>query len=31
MPDILRPDTKAIVWLLIGAVVAPKVWKMVAR
>jgi hypothetical protein len=30
MPEILRPDVKAVVWLLLGAFVVPKVFAMVA-
>lgn len=29
MPEILKPDLKALVWLAIGAFVAPKVLAMV--
>jgi hypothetical protein len=31
MPGVLKPDMKAIVWLLIGAFAVPYVLKMVAR
>lgn len=30
MPDILKPNMKAVVWLLIGAFVAPKVISAVS-
>lgn len=29
MPPVLKPDMKAVVWLLIGAFVAPKVMAAV--
>lgn len=29
MPEILKPDAKAVVWLLIGAFVLPKALAMV--
>lgn len=31
MPAVLKPDLKAVVWLAIGFVVAPKVIAMVKR
>jgi len=31
MPEILRPDMKSIVWLLIGAFVVPIVMGKIAR
>ncbi len=31
MPEILKPDAKALVWLAIGALVLPKVLKMVRK
>lgn len=31
MPDILRPDMKAVAWLALGFFVAPKILKMVGR
>ena len=31
MPEVLKPDMKALVWLVIGAVVLPKALKMVKR
>jgi hypothetical protein len=31
MPEVLKPDMKALVWLAIGAVVLPKVLKMVKK
>jgi hypothetical protein len=30
MPAILKPDMKAVVWLLVGAFVVPKVMAAVA-
>lgn len=29
MPSVLKPDMKAVVWLAIGALVVPRVLKMV--
>lgn len=29
MPEILKPDAKALVWLALGAFVLPKVLQMV--
>lgn len=29
MPEIIRPDMKAVVWLALGFFVAPKVLQMV--
>jgi hypothetical protein len=29
MPDVLKPDMKALVWLAIGVLVVPYVLKMV--
>jgi hypothetical protein len=29
MPDLLKPDMKAVVWLLVGAFVLPKVISIV--
>ncbi len=31
MPEILKPDAKALVWLAIGALVLPRVLKMLKR
>jgi len=31
MPDILKPDTKALVWLALGFLVLPRVVAMVKR
>ncbi len=31
MPEILKPDLKALVWLGIGAVVLPKVLRLVRK
>lgn len=31
MPDVLRPDMKAVVWLALGFFIAPKVLKMIGR
>lgn len=31
MPAVLRPDMKAVVWLLIGAFAVPYVMKAVKR
>lgn len=31
MPDVLRPNLKALVWLGIGALVVPKVLAAVRR
>lgn len=31
MPGVLKPDMKAVVWLLLGAFVVPKVMSAVRR
>lgn len=31
MGNLIKPDVKAVVWLLLGAFVAPKVLAMVKR
>jgi hypothetical protein len=31
MPNVLRPDMKAAVWLAVGFLVVPKVMSMVRR
>lgn len=31
MPDLLKPDAKALVWLALGAFVLPQVVKVVKR
>lgn len=31
MPEILKPDAKALVWLAIGALVLPRVLKTLKR
>lgn len=31
MPNILKPDVKALVWLAVGFLVLPKIVSMVGR
>lgn len=31
MPDVIRPDLKALAWFVAGALLAPKLLKMIGR
>lgn len=31
VPSVLKPDMKAVVWLVIGALVVPRALKMIKR